>query len=535
MSNIIKNIFSSFSAKPTKKVSIVKFCMICKNAFGEKDNAKNEFCTDCITNDRPADMGHWQKFFSQKRANTLSPEMEKLANNSNLSEMVEEQKFGRVHQEASDRNLADAKYKSLQVTSSLNNIKKEVEDILPKILAEMGIDSRKIDASLLIDAIVPAKIARPIGDSIYARAALRQIVAETLPYFNMDKVIRKESAVKTIGEIVVSNDGIILEDGIKRVSNEYGNRVRKIAVDISDLEVDQDDVPSFPDKSEGDDKSQVHHLDDDEADQLLQEKSRTTAPGSSQDEAENGEGQELMPEGIGLESDGEQDAPNYVDFMETPGASGIVNRVDGQEPDVMARKLEHKPVKKAKFEDANLFRFASQINEGLPVQLIKVAEQQLNVIESYQPLETIVAEYVDGAKVAFKYYATDKGILVISDDFTAHAKNKETFANFLAIDGGFVKLSSVEDKKPMEPKYTEDSMDSPTSVDSDDSMEAQNSMKSQDEKSQDEKSNDDKEEKLVETALYMLNRIEQMFPKYSEQDKTDMAITAALQYLATED
>jgi hypothetical protein len=539
MSNIIKNIFSNFGAKSTKKASIAKFCMICKNAFSKNDNAEHEFCADCIVNDRPSDMGHWQKFFAQQRANTLTPEMNKLADKlTDNNSLVEGIGFARVHQVASDRNIVDAKFESLK-TSSLQSTKAKVEEILPKVLAEMGIDSRQIDASLLVDAIVPTKISGPILDEIHAKAALRSIVAEVLPNFNMEKMIRKEANVRTIGNPISSNDGIILQDVISRVSNEYGNKVRKIAVDVSELEInpnDESDVPTFVDKSEGDDKSQVHHLDDDEADQLVQEKSRATAPGASQDKEQDEEDQEMMPEGIGIEGEEPQEMPDYSDFMETPGAQGIVARVDAQEPDVMARKLEIKPIKKAKIEDTNIFKFASQINEGLPVQLVKIAEKQLNVIESYRPLNIITAHYNDNTSVAFKCYATDKGFLIINPDFTVHAKTISAFADFLSTDNGFIRLAKEDEISEKTNVSSEnvfgDKSDKEKDLEEKKSVEDVLPETHVEEKS--DEHDEEQEDVILEIAMEMLKLIEKMIPEEDEDKKEEMAITAALQYIAEE-
>jgi hypothetical protein len=567
MSNNIKNIFGE-NNEPIK-VKASKFCDICQEAFSrtKKDNFNLDYCTACIKTDKISAVAHWKNHFSKEKANTLPPHLaalkEKLAKNRSL---VEGTKFERLNENLGiQRSLSEISASQSQNAPSFESVRQQVGNLLPSILAEMGVD-KKVDAELLIDAIIPTKISAPIYNTAAAKSVLREIVAETLSNLNMDKAFRKEALVKTHGQVKNSNDVSVLNEGYGRVSNDYGNRSRRIANPMNQMQLgeqpdteippQQDSMGDFaPPETDDDEEGKVIHLPDDEANQLIQEK-------SSPEDSQNPEIPPEPPlnEGIGTYSGagGEAQVPDASEMDELPQDGGV-KRVESSVADFISRRIQEKKAAKIKRPAAaELLSVAGKLPSTAPVQIVHLAEKDKNIIEAYPPLNFATAAYSDGSKKTFKCYATDRGYFYINDDFSVHSKNSNKFAEFIASDPSFVKwafLPEVDEKEPLAPDHDVEDMALPTSPEMCEDSEDNNGDPGFNEIKETHLNsspnnqipsggmgddpqpifdngnpgvNDSAEDDLLDTATHLLEKIQEMFPESTPENQNDLAISAAL-------
>jgi len=439
--SIIRNLFGDKTPRNDKKANMNKFCSICTDNFvPDKSKINDSYCNGCYDAGRTANASFWRNELATKKANTLNPQMsalaEKLAQNKSL---IEGSKIDSAHLVVSDRNIKEIRAASLDKTASFQDIKNQVAELLPGILTDLGI-SHRVNADLLLDAIVPAKIHVPIADAINGRAALRDIVLEATQFLNVDKDIYKESLIKTHGTVVTESEHNVINEGIHRVSSDYGNNTRKItaseftedhAFAPESTEPPADDAFTSPAESMADNESKVIHLPDEAADQLVQEKAMGHGLPTPEPQPE------MLNEGIATHSPAE----NYIPDASNMGMDEGIKRVDNPLPDNVARKLQFRPVKTAKNKlvDVGLFTFANKLSKSQDLQIINVATKDRDVIDKYSPLNHIIATYSDGSNTTYKYYATDKGYMFVNADFVAHVPTTKKFAEFITSNSSFVK------------------------------------------------------------------------------------------------
>ena len=592
MSNIIKGLFGGASANvPSKKASQTsKFCGICQEAFVKaQDDFKLSYCADCHTTGKDASMekvAYWKKELSLKKANSLSPDMSalaaKLASNRAL---LEGNKFGRVAQESnSSRNLRDISASRSLEGTSLEIVRQQVAELLPGILSEQGLLG-KVDAELLIDAIVPTKIASPIVDSVGGRSVLRAIVAETVAHVDMSKIAKQESLIRPHGNVKTADFSMVMDEGIRRISNEIGTRNRRIAnpMDVNLMDATPADeafaaegdphlrMPSVPEdftpsEEQIDDFSKVVHLPDEQAEALVLEKGGVGAPPApAMDPLAPPMSPEMMNEGIGTFSGGENQVPDASEMDEMPQEG--IKRIENSASSMLSRKLSSIKTAKTKHPvDMGMFQFAGRITTR-PAEIIHLASQQRNVIESYPALSHCIVSYSDGSSKTFARYATDKGYLFINDDLSIHAKSGLHFAKFIESDPTFVRWAMLPDTKDgevevgvMAPEYNVEDMALPmgdgmggvmgdpgfneikeTHLNSSVDNSIPGGMAA-DQEAIFNNSNpgvggptlaDDEsaEDELLDTANRLMPHMEHLFPDESPENHLDMAIEAALEML----
>lgn len=478
MSNIIKGLFGGASANvPNKKASQAsKFCGICQEAFVKaQDDFKLSYCADCHTTGKDASMekvAYWKKELSLKKANSLSPDMSalaaKLASNRAL---LEGNKFGRVAQESnSSRNLRDISASRSLEGTSLEIVRQQVAELLPGILSEQGLLG-KVDAELLIDAIVPTKIASPIVDAVGGRSVLRAIVAETIAHVDMSKIVKQEALIRPHGNVKTADFSMVMDEGIRRVSNEIGTRNRRVAnpMDVNpmgatpadeafaaegDPQLRMPPVPGngpgdapndfTPSEEQTDESSQVVHLPDEQAEALVTEKGGAgLPPAPAMDPSTSPMPPEMMNEGVGTYSGGENQVPDASEMDEMPQEG--IKRIENSASSMLSRKLSSiKTAKTKRPVDMGMFQFAGRVTTR-PAEIIRLASQQRNVIESYPALGHYTASYSDGSSKTFARYATDKGHIYINDDFSIHSKSELHFAEFVESDPTFVRWAMLPD------------------------------------------------------------------------------------------
>ena len=604
---IIKGLFSNKDNgddKNQRKASIAKYCEICQNPFKKgTDNVRLAHCNDCTSHERHLNVAHWKQVFANKKANSLSPDMQKLAEKLAANRfLVEGNKMSRAagsNIDRSERNLNEIR----KTQSSLNHVdfgvvKAQVKEMIPSILSELGL-SKKVNADLLVDLIVPIKIASPIIDSQSGRSALKSIVHEALKHLDVNRDMKRESSIRPHGETPKYNGGPLLNEGFGRVSNDYGNRSRLIASsDMNGLDHDFRDnggeVPELdaanafapdngaddmngmdmnPSPGASDPMSEtgpsadvansesldgsVNKLDDAEADAMINGQMPPT-PGA-------GKQQPPMPnEGVGTYSGGDNMVPDASEMADMPQEG--IKRVDQAGPDMASRQIASLKSKIVKKSNLNLFSFAGKVSAQLPVQSVKLSSTDRTIIQNYPPINKLAAVFSDSSKLAWNYYLTDSGYLMISAENTFHAKSLEAFADFVESDRTFTKWASLpeelqSDVPPvLNEEHTVDEMAMPESVaqpsvpggegtpgfneipETNLSPSQDNSMGGGLMNQQDaifDNSGDDSnpaevepaEEDVLDTASEMLPHIEKMFPEDSSDTHHDMAITAALELL----
>ena len=616
---IIKNLFGGKGDddKNQRKASTTKFCGICQEPFQKgKDNVRLAHCNDCNVHNRHLDASHWKQVFASKKTNSLSPDMQKLA--AKLAEnrsLLEGQKMTRAAGEVdrTERNLNDIR----KTQSSLKNVdfgivKAQVKNMLPSVLNELGL-SKKVDADLLVDLIVPIKIASPIVDSNAGRSALKSIVHEALEHLEINREMTRESSIVPHGVAKVSKDSKVLNEGFKRVSNDYGNRSRllsQIAGDMNGLDHDFQDnggdgagiaapqsafAPAQPDDLNGgmdpmmngpemgtdpmmetgpsadvanseqlDGQSGVKHLDDSEADAML------NGQPPMDPAAQDPNAMPQMPnEGVGTFSGGNENmVPDASEMAEMPQEG--IKRVDQSTPDNVSRQVANLKNKKAANSKLSLFSYAGKISSQLPVQSVKLSEIDRNIIQNHPPINKFAAKYSDNSKLAWNYYLTDSGFLLVSPQNAFHAKTLEAFADFVESDSTFTKWAALPEElqadmpPALSPEHEVNEMAMPEMAQapnpagaipggegtpgfneiemhhltpSPDNAVGGGLMNAQEEifDNSGDTSNpagiQPSEDDVVETASEIMPHIENMFPEETPEAHQEMAITAALDLL----
>jgi hypothetical protein len=607
---IIKGLFgkNEDSDKNQRKASVKKFCGICQEAFQKgTDDVRLAHCNDCVKNNRTADAAHWKQVFAAKKVNTLTPDMQKLADKlaANRS-LVEGKKMSRAagESERTERNLGEIrKAQSSLDQTDFGVVKAQIKEMLPSILSELGL-SKKINADLLADLIVPIKIASPIADSMAGRSALKSIVHEALEHLNVTREITREASVRPHGTNVSTGKVSLLNEGFGRVSNDYGNRSRslsQIANDMAEMNqlndgsnmaapdsafapadggvheemgeqsdpmmMNEDQLGHDPMSETGPsadvahseelgDESGVKHLDDAEADAMINGQA-PEMPAQEQQEAP-----EMPNEGVGTYSGGND---NFVpDASEMP-EEGAVKRMDQAGPDMATRQVASLKQQKVSKSSLDLFKFAGKITSKLPVQSVKLSSMDRNIIEGHPPINKFAAVYTDRSKLAWNYYLTDNGFLMVSAENAFHSKSLSAFADFVESDNTFAKWASLPEElqeeapSALESEHEVDDMALPEEAQasvpggegtpgfneipetvlepSQDNSMSGGMMNEQD--AIFDNSGDDSDpaevssldDEVVDTASEMLPHIEKMFPEESPEEHQEMAITAALELL----
>ena len=611
---IIKNIFgkSDGEDKNERKASInSKFCVICQESFQKgKDDYRLAHCNDCNSNGRHLQASYWKQHFLTKKTNSLSPDMarlrDKLANNQ---ELLESNKITRSNEFIYDRNIADIRKSQASLKHvDFGVVKAQVKEIIPGILREMGI-SAKVDADLLVDLIVPIKIASPLVDPQSGRSALKAIVIEALEHLNVKREMMREALVKPHGEVKPfdATKDTILYEGYGRVSNDYGNYSRNLSRIAEDQMIQNQDgsfnpdvnqaAPLNPDEQfasafapadgegqgdmaapmDGDMAAQtgpsadvagsealeemeqsgesgVHHLDDTEAESLMNQKApMNNMPDNMPDNMPN--------EGVGTYSDVENGGSMVPDSaaMEVMPKEGV-QRIESSVQDFVSRKVSYlKNQVPEKPRSTEIFSFIGKIASQLPVQSVKLSAIDRRVIESHPPISYLTANYTDGDSMNWDYYKTDGGFLMVSPSTVFHTKSLEKFADFVESDSTFSKWASLPEElqaPAFENEHDVHDMAMPnmgmpegegdpgfnevpeTHLNPSEDNHMGGGMMNEQEAIFDNSGDysnpadvHSNEEELLDTASDMLPHIEKMFPDEHPEVQQDMAITAALNLL----
>ena len=487
-----------------------KFCGICQTAFArDKDNYRSEYCFECHNTEKTVRATYWKSTFALKRANTLSTEQEKLAEKlKDNRSLVEGVRLARVSEsDGAYRSLPEIRKEQTNHVANFDVVRRQVAELLPGVLGELGL-SGKVNAELLIDAIVPVKIGVPLNDVANGRSALRSIVLETVTGLDMGRAIQKEASIRPHGIVQTINGGTILDEGIHRVTSNYGSSVRTITANPmmmqealpeapleaapapplgaplgaaappnpmgmppgngmpSDSAASQDPYAP-PVEPSAENEAQVVHLPDEQAQQIISDKSADgqapmAGPGMPPGPSQPPPG--MMDEGIGTYSGNENAQPDAASMEEMPHEG--INRIQSSVSDLVSRKIVANNTKLKKPSDASLFSFAGKLSNYAPCQIVRLESKDLHVIATHPPINYMTASYSDGSAKTFKFYATDKGYLFISDDFSVHATDEKRFAQFIESDSSFSKWAFLPptvnpEDGPMAQEHSIDEMSLP--------------------------------------------------------------------------
>ena len=375
--------------------------------------------------------------FKKEDANTLSPESKQLFDklDGNLS-IVEGERYNRRSPKETN-NIRTARQDATAVDLSV--VKNQISDELPHILAQMGLKD-KIDASLIVDMLVPSRINAPIHDTSVLDSVLRETVAECASKMDFGQLMKREGAIVTHSKGFSKKAELqaIIKEGVKRVGGDvpYSRLVKK--ADLQDATVDKQ--PENPEDASALPMAQSRPLHEQLAEILLEELISPEQATPKENPLQEG----IVPIGEGEDVESE---PQNLDDM---GLENRVKRLDTAAP-VMAfsRKPIYKQIKMQKPKDAHLFSFAGKLTHA-PVEFVKLAAHDKEIISSHQALNYFTAAYSDSSTKTWKFYATDKGFLLLSNDGAYHTQGLKKFADFIEGDPSFRGWNAFPDEANMQ-------------------------------------------------------------------------------------
>jgi|GEM_PF-6346342 len=518
---IIKGLFGNNDDDTTqKKAELVKFCSICQESMKE-DNGDNH-CKDCDDKGHHKQASFWKSHYAAKKANQLSPQMQKLADKlaANKQSLLEGRGISRQDGFVQDRNISAIQKASVagkQVDFSV--VKQQVANILPTVLAELGLKD-KVDANLLVDLMVPMKIASPIGNVELGKAAIRTIVCEVVAYTNPELV--KEAGIKTHGKVASFDASTmhVLDEGIRRVSNDYNSRSRS----LSQIAAENDAA----DKAEAEEKPEASEESDYAPKEVSDSQNAGGVDVAESEKLNNAETAKVSDDEA--ESFMKGDEPNHEAGLNESSVKRIQQNHSSASRNLSKIASENDKVKKN-----NILKFASTVNAYLPVETVKLSNQDREVIASYPALETFVANFTDSGTLSWNCYKTNKGYLALSEKTAFHAKDLKSFAKFVQADGTFANWNQV----PEEAQDNYPDVDSTLSdiPDADGKSVEVYVMTPPDisvcdcENGHSSPEAHDNEEQLFNLIMELLPQVQEMFPNDDEEMQNDLAMTAALDIL----
>lgn len=383
-----------------------KGCSICGKNIANTDDIS--FCEDCRKNNRHANKKMWQKYYADLNANKLDKKTAELANKNTLGLNA---KVSSLKQDSSFRSIERAAREN-QKESDLSAVKAQVLTYVPGVLKELGL-SHKVDANLLVDAIVPSKIDKPLSDLVFAKNILKDIIRTASLDLFPKNYLPFNNSFKTHGEAKKVDASSLLNEGVIRAGFE-SELVRNILAEKSEEsdEAEKSEDKEVEDKKEDvtaskkeDNESSVEHLDDEEFQEILDEKMHPVA--------------------------------NIF--------SGSVRRHSNANETFQTRKLQRQ--EEVKKSDMPIFAYAHK-NLKLPVEVVRPSEMDKQIISRYTPINNFSALYKDGKKYSWNTYKTDAGYLMlsannVSNNAAFHSKSLTDFRDFVASDSTFAKWTNL--------------------------------------------------------------------------------------------
>ena len=419
---------------------------IIKNIFGSENKKASNI------------KANLDKAFEKQDINKLSPAAKHLSSGFGGDySAVEEPRLGRVKESAVDRNINKAS-KNI-VSDSLEDAKNQVRAALPAVLAQLGLKD-KVDANLLIDMIVPEKIKSPIHEAAVMNSVLRDVVLECSANLDLGRLMTREAAVQTHSKGMIKKAGVkskldevftnmSVDGGINRIDmSSYSRQIK-----ANDGFVPDDSVMPQEQAPVG----KVLPISDEEV-QRLQGPAGGGLEGPSPTEGIPGDDSH-MQEGINPLGNPHELTENDVNLDAMP-MDGKVARIRDMISGNFSRKIVGQKIKVEKPKNMHLFTFAGKLSTSVPVEFVKLSNKDRDVINSYAALNNIKAVYSDRSTKAWKFYGTDKGFMLLSDDGALHAKDLKSFANFIETDPSFVRWAFLPpEMDEMDSTHLEEVMD----------------------------------------------------------------------------
>lgn len=485
---IIKNIFGNTPKKSEKTSSLLKFCSICEAKFGDNDSQNLNYCNDCVETKRTTDAAFWKNHFLQKKANTLAPDMVSLYNKLNQNKsLLEGSTIHRPKESNYTRSAAEIRESQAKQVLSFEDIRNQVIDHLPGIIAELGISPNKVDISLLADMIVPIKINQPLATISHLKTALKDIVLPELIKSGAFKdVVSNNGLIKSENKFKNAPDkNLVIREGLRRASGDEAG-VRKLEQPTVEVEEVVGEVVRIPDE---------------------EDKVSEGVP-------------ELLNEGIGLHSEKSTEPESEPQEDKLPH-EGEIRRVE-QSLSPQVRKLEHKASVALKASNMDTHGSFGKKSSQLPVRVANLSEKAKFVISQNRPIAVFTAEYSDRSEKSWNYYLTDKGGLFISAGSVFNADTPLDFVNFIKSDASFRKWANLPEE--LIHNKDEDKQESTARLFTEDELRA----KGKEAREKSEESEEFPEELLAE-ILEMLEHIEHIYPYIEGEDCLNLAIEASLE------
>ena len=512
---IIKGLFGPNDDDASqKKAELVKFCSICQESMKE-DNGDNH-CVDCNDKGYNKEASYWKSHFANKKANTLSPALRKIADSlaENKKSLLEGLSPNRHAGYVSDRNIGEIQKNTVAGNKvDFSVIKAQISEILPDILAQLGLKD-SVNASLLVDLIVPLKIATPIGNMDYGKAALRTIVCELVAHMNPELITSE--GLKPYGKVAsLDASSVILNEGFHRVSGAFNNRTRSLSQIAAEADASKEEDSK-------DEKAEDPDSDKKEQNDYVPEESDSQKAGgvdvANSEKINNAEAEKISDkdaENAMLENK----SPLDEDFMHE-GSFRRVHQIETGTRSNLSKIVEANQ----KIAQTNALKFASHVNANQAVESVRLSQKDREVISSRQPLEVLTANFKDGDKLTWNCYKTNRGYLALSSKTAFHARDLQSFLKFAEIDNSFAGWDNIPDAA-QDMDQPQDS-DAPMVV----VLKAPDINTCPCENHADQDAHDNEEE-LFNLIMELLPQVEEMFPNDDAQTQEDLALTAALDVL----
>jgi hypothetical protein len=485
--SIIKNIMGNTGDGDQPKKKAVahdnKECTICQEAFQlGKDDYRIAHCVDCIDTGRVRRAAYWRAEFLAKKANKLSPQMEgllqKLVDKKEAKSLLE----GRTVQShgkgtGNVRPLTQIQAEAKSTDASLETVRAQVMEYLPKVIAELGL-TEKVDIELFADLIVPARISQPIVDTRVAGQFIRDVAFEEITRANL-----LSDQLPKAGQIQLRSKGAqatgvvpdaLMQGGIQRLSakSSLSRQVRAdmgmpgqdapvgemgadptmgdpMAADPSMMDPTQQGAPDMmnpmgdPGQMGGMDAGQPPVMNE-----VVGDVVRIPDDAGMADNADATMQQGGMPTmNEGIIPNSEEAFYNQTPDMGMggPPQEGGVQRVQ-QPMTARVRALKPKLEVKAEPHGLNLFNVVGRVAKNVPVQPITLDARARLMLENAPATNNVVAFYSDGTQKSWSYHLTDKGAIFTSAKSEFYAETPAHFADYISTDPMFTKWAFLPEE-----------------------------------------------------------------------------------------
>jgi len=480
----IADYLGGYQEPQKREAEFIKCCNICDSKM-KSDNGTS-YCNTCNEKGLHHEASYWKDYFAKKKANILNPQMQKLAE----AFRINNQPKPTHHLEAPTKSINDILQANAEHTKNdLTLVKNQVHSLLPSVLAQFGVQN-KLDADLVVDILVPKLIKTAMPNKIEMQNLLKNLVADLIvkQFPNLlPKAMQIKSNKVPVIDTVSKN---IIHDEIRNYSGKRHIPVRSIN-DIIIAQAEHDHQYEHGTSFNPDDIVEVEN-DSHNVDVANSESLHDNIP--DQKEIQNALSTLMQV----LNADADPQNPLGDGRLSSAHLNNAQIRNPKYNPDTTIKN--------------KAFHYRNDINKIFPVELVPMQEVDRKIITANMPLETFTARYNNGKTSQWDCYKTNKGYLALSGKASYHAKDLQSFAQFLQANDGFTGWDHAPEEI-IHPHIDEEMIEEVP-----------------DEQLEDQFSPETNEEALIGLIMELLPHIEEMFPDEPEECE-NIAMTAALNAL----